>query len=126
MLIANTEEVLKYWKQGQAALLAHYEGKERPAYDVNKVPIALRLANSGEEIETTKGARVPVDHAKRLWGLVQTIQQGKHAPYRHNGHTEHVGQFRVDEIEANGTLHAGCHTIHFEAMAELANTLGWA
>lgn len=124
-LIQDTSEVLNYWKQGQAALLAAYAEKERPKTAPSKVPVALRLSADGQEIETSLGARVPATHAKRIWQLIQQIVSKQLAPYQHNGHTEHVGSFRVDSIDEQGTLKAGCHTIRYEAMAELASRLGW-
>ena len=45
-------------------------------------------------------------------------------PYQHNGHAEHAGQFRIDRIDVDGTLHAGCHTIKFDELERMARTLG--
>lgn len=71
----------------------------------------LRIKDS-ETVETSRGAEVPVSHAKRLMALIQKIKAtGKE--YVRNGHTEHVGAFAVDWIKADGSMKAGCHT--FEA-----------
>jgi dsDNA-specific endonuclease/ATPase MutS2 len=101
------------WKQGQIVLTSFYD-----------FPVALRVSADGANVETSKGADVPVNHARRLWAVIQRIKASG-VPYEHNGHTEHVGAFRVDSINAEGTLHAGCHTIEFAAMKELADKLGW-
>ena len=63
-------------------------------------------------------------NAKRIWNLILKIRATS-VPYQRNGHTEHVGTFSVDSIAVDGTLVAGCHTITFEAMQELAGKLGW-
>jgi hypothetical protein len=89
------------------------------------LPVALRLSASGEEVQTSRGASIPVSHAMRLWGKVKAIQAGTMPPYTQNGHTEHAGVFAVRSIDVHGTLIAGCHTITFEAMQELAGKLGW-
>lgn len=79
----------------------------------------------GDEIQTSRGARIPVAHARRLWPV---ILQHKAAGtrYQRNGHTIHVGEFHVDSIEADGTLIAGCHTIEFAQIERIAKELGLA
>ncbi len=96
------------------------------------LPVALRLMRTNPDvqddhtiIQTSWGAEIPVDHAQRIWKKVQTIRTTG-IPYRHNGHTEHAGVFTIDSIDTHGTLKAGCHTITFEAMHELAERLGWS
>lgn len=83
------------------------------------------LRVSGDQIETSHGARIPVEHAPRIWRLVQACRASGRA-YERNGHTEHAGPYAIDRIEADGTLKAGCHTISFDEIALLAVTLGIA
>ena len=81
------------------------------------VPTMLRV--KGEEVETSRGARVPVSHAKRLLRFVRgVVKSGQE--YVRNGHTIHVGHYPVDKIEANGTLHAGCHVIGLDEIERVA------
>ena len=95
----------------------------------HNLPVVLRVVDYDVEgiprtVETSRGAQVPALHARRIWKLVCTIRAtGK--TYERNGHTEHVGAFTVDSIDADGTLRAGCHVIEFEAMKDLADRLGW-
>ena len=81
----------------------------------------LRLA--GNEIVTSQGARIPLSHAEHIWLLIQCVM-ARGEPYQHNGHAEHAGQFRIDRIDVDGTLHAGCHTIKFDELERMARTLG--
>jgi hypothetical protein len=79
----------------------------------------------GERVETSRGADVPVDHAKRLWPVIQRVMRSG-TPYVRNGHTEHVGHFTVDRIEPNGDMEVGCHFIKHDEIARIASELGLA
>jgi hypothetical protein len=106
-------EALDKWKAGEIVHHSFYG-----------CPIALRLSSDGSHLETSRGAEVPTSHAKKLWKTVQSIKASGHA-YQHNGHSIHIGDFRVDSISAEGDLRAGCHTIPFSTMAEFAGKVGW-
>lgn len=106
-------EALDKWKAGE---IVHH--------NFYGCPIALRLSSDGSRLETSRGAEVPATHAKKLWKTIQTIKASGQA-YHHNGHSIHIGDFRVDSISAEGELRAGCHTIPFETMAEFAGKVGW-
>ena len=61
------------------------------------------------ELVTSKGARVPLEHVKKIADLVRSlITKGK--TYKRNGHSIHLGDYVLDEIKADGTLMVGCHT----------------
>jgi hypothetical protein len=61
------------------------------------------------ELVTTKGARVPLEHVKKAAPIVRAlIENGR--TYKRNGHTIHLGHYVLDEIKEDGTLIAGCHT----------------
>ncbi len=70
-------------------------------------------------METSKGAEFPLEHALRLLPFVRNGQ-----PYKHNGHSFHVGTFRIDEIDAAGNVTAGCHYIKREEIERIAATIG--
>lgn len=74
------------------------------------LPTMLRIR--GEEIETSMGARVPIDHAKRVLGIIRTLHAENRA-FESNGHTIPIGVYKVDKIDADGMLHAGCHHIPY-------------
>lgn len=40
-----------------------------------------------------------------------------------NGHTCKLGHYQVSRIEANGTVHAGCHVVEWPAIKRIAPEL---
>lgn len=82
--------------------------------------IALRITDG--EVETSRGARVPVSHALRGLRFVRAVV-AKGEPYQRNGHTLHLGNYPIDRIDADGTLHAGCHVIPYAEIARIAPIL---
>jgi len=75
-------------------------------------------------VQTSRGAEIPLDHARRVWNAVREVVSTG-IEYQRNGHTLHAGAFTVDHIEADGTLHAGCHTIKLDEMQRFAEEEGW-
>jgi hypothetical protein len=94
-LVRQAEHIAK-WRAGE---------ESGNFYDV---PTMLRVV--GDEVETSRGARVPISHAKRALVLVRALVSRGEA-WQSNGHTCHVGHYQLDRIEADGTLKAGCHVI---------------
>lgn len=89
-------------------------------WDLRGLPTMLRLKD--DQVETSMGAKVPAEHALRALKLVRAcVSAGRE--YQRNGHTEHVGNYAIDRIEANGTLHAGCHVIALEEIERFAPVL---
>jgi hypothetical protein len=125
---ARKAETKKHEEQRQAQLKIDLEEWKvdtsiwRTFYNL---PVALRVNTDGSLVETSHGARVPVDHAQKVYAFAILIKTGVQPPYQHNGHSLHCGSFKIDSIDAEGTLKAGCHTITFSAMKELGDQLGW-
>jgi hypothetical protein len=84
---------------------------------------AVLLRVSGDQIESSMGARIPLEHAPRIWTLVQACRSSGRA-YERNGHTEHAGPYAIDSVSAEGELRAGCHTIPYAELELLARALG--
>jgi hypothetical protein len=84
-------------------------------------PVLLRVL--GDNIQTSRGATVPVSHAKRAWPLIKACKESATA-WRSNGHSLPIGHFNVDRIEADGTLKIGCHVIEYGELERIARTLG--
>lgn len=80
-------------------------------------PVMLRIKD--QEIETSQGATIPLDHAPRLWKFIHRVMQSG-TPYERNEHTEH------DRIDTDGTLTAGCHIISFSEIQRIADQLGFS
>lgn len=64
----------------------------------------------GDEIETSRHARFPVEHARRIVPIVSRILAAGET-YKRNGHTIHLGPYALDEIDESGTIYAGCHVV---------------
>lgn len=84
-------------------------------------PTQLRVF--GDRVQTTRGAEVPVEHAKRVWPLILRCKEQGTA-WRKNGHREPVGHFEIDEIREDGSIKAGCHDIGFDQINKIALQLG--
>jgi hypothetical protein len=106
--LVELAETIQAWRDGQAVSLP---------YDA---PTMLRI--EGHEVETSKGARVPVAHAKRALVLVRAVV-ARGEVWQTNGHTCHVGHYRIRRIEANGTVKAGCHVIARDEWERIAPAL---
>lgn len=61
----------------------------------------------GDEVETSRGARVPLAHVRRAMQLVMAIPLG--TEWHSNGHTIPVGHYTIDRVDAAGTVFVGCH-----------------
>jgi len=74
------------------------------------------------EVETSRGARFPVEHARRGLVLVEAVRAAGE-PWKRNGHTCHLGHYQIDSIDANGTVHAGCHVVSYKAIERIREQL---
>lgn len=76
----------------------------------------------GAELVTTKGARVPVEHVAKVSPLVRSIITNGRT-FKRNGHTIHLGHYQLDEITADGTLRAGCHTFQKDEVIRILDLI---
>ena len=84
-------------------------------------PIRLRV--KGDELQTTRGARVPLAHAVKAFRVIKRLHD-KGQAYQRNGHTIHLGHFALDSIDTAGNVTAGCHTVAWEEIARVATLAG--
>ena len=105
---AKSADIIAAWKAGDTC------ARLRNTYDL---PVYLRVM--GGEIETSKGARIPLAHAVRGLKFVRAVV-GKGEDWVKNGHTFHLGHYSLDRVEANGTVHAGCHVIGLDEIERIA------
>lgn len=81
---------------------------------------ALRIV--GENVQTSMGVEFPIAHAILGLALVRkTVASG--IEWRTNGHTLHLGHFKIDHISADGTVKAGCHTVTLAEIERIAPEL---
>jgi hypothetical protein len=80
---------------------------------------ALRIKD--DEIQTTRGARIPVDHAIKFWGLIKSWHE-KGVSYVKDHHSIHLGNYSVNRFE-NDILTVGCHSIPYSEIENIAHQL---
>lgn len=80
---------------------------------------ALRIKD--DEIQTTRGARIPVDHAIKFWGLIKSWHD-KGVQYVKDHHSIHLGHYSVNSFK-DDVLTVGCHTIPYSEIESIAHQL---
>ena len=109
---AENAENIRAWLAGEAeSFRGHYS-----------LPVMLRA--NGEDMETSRGARVPLTHAKRAVLRVAKVRAAGQA-WRRNGSTLPVGHYHIDSISETGDVVAGCHRIAWSEIERFAISQGW-
>lgn len=117
--IENAEKVKQYIADFRAGL--PLDRAFNYGYSVaNAAPTMLRIM--GDMVQTSLGASFPVKHAALGLAMVRKVRAGGQ-DWTPNGHTLHLGNYAVDRIEANGTVHAGCHVVAWDEIELLAAKL---
>lgn len=80
---------------------------------------ALRIKD--DVIETSRGAKIPLEHAVKFWGLINSWHQ-KGITYVKDHHSIHLGNYCVNRFE-NDILTVGCHQIPYSEIQNIANQL---
>lgn len=85
--------------------------------------IFLRI--NGDEIETTKGARFPIEHAKKAFRAISTAKENSYDYEREydRGFHYRLGHFTIDKIDAQGNVKAGCHFVEWDEIERIAKIL---
>lgn len=84
-------------------------------------PIRLRI--KGDELQTSRGARVPIAHAVKAFRIIKRLRD-KGQSYERNGHTVHLGHFALDAVDAQGNVTAGCHNVTWTEIERVATLAG--
>ena len=84
-------------------------------------PTMLRLSRDGESIETSRGAEVPVEDARRVLRLRRDFPGAREWPH---GEGPRVGAFTLREVTADGALVIGCHRLEADELERIAGELG--
>lgn len=94
------------------------------------LPVMLRLKPGNPyRVQTSLGAEVPLKDAIRIFELARRCHNKKEGLPTHVVQQmlfEHrkVGDFMLDCIDSDGTIHAGCHTIDYEEAERFACQIG--
>ena len=133
--LSDQIELRRKWETGQAVRDEKREAKNKetlakwlslpelpfepkPGYAYMRVGCALNA-----EVETTLGARVPLEHVQKVAPLVLLLlKEGR--TYKKNGHTIHLGNYTLDEITAEGDVIAGCHRFDRAEIERFAKVIG--
>lgn len=100
------------WKNGKLVRLHWHDAS---------FPVAFRI--NGENVETSLGADFPIAHAEGAWRKIKAIYATASA-WKSNGENIRLGHFKLDSIDEDGTIRAGCHTVTKSSILELAEKLG--
>ena len=104
--IIEQAEALEQWRAGHDV---------RNYFEVT----ALRIKN--DEIETTRGAKIPLDHAVKFWGLIKSWHD-KGFSYVKDHHSINLGHYTVNKFDGQ-TLTVGCHSIPYSEIESIAHQL---
>lgn len=111
------EERIQMWKSGEISQLSYY------CWSENDQPnVWLRIKNG--KIETSKGIKVELTEAERLWRLIKVFHNG--GQFQHNLALDVTGHRWAFNRYENDMLTAGCHRIAYSEMESIAKQLGWA
>jgi hypothetical protein len=90
-------------------------------FDMNRT-FLLRIKDL-ETIETSGKAKFPIEHGKLAWKMILACKTtGK--TFQTNGQKILLGDFKIDSIDSNGNVIAGCHRVDFKEIQNMARLLG--
>lgn len=111
------EERIQMWKSGEISQLSYY------CWSENDQPnVWLRIKNG--KIETSKGIKVELTEAERLWRLIKVFHNG--GQFQHDLALDVTSYRWAFNRYENDMLTAGCHRIAYSEMESIAKQLGWA
>ncbi len=98
----------------ELAAIQWRKGEIDATYKLRELPVMLRI--NGDELQTSQGARVPVDAARVIFSRF------KDNPEKINGHAPiDIGEFKI-QCYSNGLITAGCHVIPWIEVERVFNT----
>lgn len=80
---------------------------------------ALRIKE--DQIETSRGAKIPLDHAIKAWPLLSRIAKSNEVFYP-QGHAIHLGHYTISKADKKALI-VGCHTIPMLEVLNIAKQL---
>jgi hypothetical protein len=107
-------------KAAEEGIAAFRAGEDYSRFNLYNVPTMLRI--KGDEVETSRGVRIPIDYAVRGLRFVRAVI-AKGEDWQSNGHTFHLGHYVLDRVSKDGTIKAGCHVITLDEIERIAPEL---
>ena len=102
-----TDRKISDWESGVGSVLAW------------EFPTRLRI--EGDEVVTSKGARVPLVDAERAYRFARI---NRVRGWRENGESKSVGGYAINSVSSDGVV-VGCHRFSWDALQSLARRAGW-
>lgn len=123
---AQEKEQAKIYHDEMLAKFRRGEGYS--AWDLTRHTNKIYMRVKGDEIETSRGARFPVDHALKAFKTIRICKERGETYSRENvrmigGNSPRLGHFTIDAIEANGNVKAGCHYVEWDEIELIAREL---
>lgn len=116
-MAAEYEAKRQEWRRGELATMpSHPNWRETGG-------TMLRL--SGDRIETSRGAHIPVTAARLVWDAVQCARATREALEFDGAERPRLGEFTLDRVDVDGDITAGCHRIEYAELARMAALLGF-
>ena len=112
--VAQQKQVIQDWVDGKR--------DDCPSGYGSDVYGPIRLRIKGDELQTSMGATVPLDHAVKCFRILKQLR-AKGETYVRNGHTVHLGHFALDAFDGQ-TVRAGCHSVEWTEIERIANLVG--
>lgn len=106
--VMDNAQRMDAWRNGENPYLPHYD-----------TPTMLRI--NGDQIETSKGARIPLSETATLWKLITRAMKGE----RDYEVGQAVGVYQLTKIRRDGSIVVGCHDIPHSEIKGIAVTLGY-
>ncbi len=105
--LARDRENVPKWTAGENVYLSWHQ------------PALLRAVNG--DMETSKGARVPIGEAERAYRFAIVKRE---RGWRRNGEQFAIGHYSLDAVNEEGVI-AGCHRIAWSEIERFAQAQGW-
>jgi hypothetical protein len=122
---AYWDRLKPYWRSHQQfppAILDEARAEGLHPSSAHGLSIAMRLTPDGSEIETSWGARFPVDHGIHAFRILKGLWE-RGATWERDGTGPRLGHYTIDEVTPDG-VQAGCHWVsraEIELMADALN-----
>lgn len=116
-------------RERQTEIRSQVEIKEWESGESNRFPywvkrVYLRKASYSRDLETSKGAIVPLEHARKAFKVVQKCRE-RQKGFSPNGKSLPIGHYVIEAIDAQGNVRAGCHLIDWPIIEGFARKEGW-
>ncbi len=105
---ASNASLVTRWRAGKEVNLPH--------------DCATMLRAEGDEMVTSRGARVPLADAARTYKFAMICRD---KGWHRNGQTHSIGAYQLEAINEHGVV-AGCHRVTWNEIEGFAASQGWA